>query len=87
MNQDMMEALQALAVERGISVDALFGALADALEHAYKRMPGFGLHVADVVFESEWYYELRSVAYVGLVTSLVGFSANRLLRRQRRVHS
>ena len=40
MNQDMMEALQALAVERGISVDALFGALADALEHAYKRMPG-----------------------------------------------
>jgi len=39
MNQDMMEALQALAVERGISVDALFGALADALEHAYKRMP------------------------------------------------
>ena len=28
MNQDMMEALQALAVERGISVDALFGALA-----------------------------------------------------------
>jgi len=40
MNQDMMEALQALATERGISVDALFGALADALEHAYKRMPG-----------------------------------------------
>lgn len=40
MNQDMMEALQAHAVERGISVDALFGALADALEHAYKRMPG-----------------------------------------------
>ena len=39
MNQDMMEALQALATGRGISVDALFGALADALEHAYKRMP------------------------------------------------
>ena len=39
MNQDMMEALQALATDRGISVDALFGALADALEHAYKRMP------------------------------------------------
>ena len=27
MNQDMMEALQALATDRGISVDALFGAL------------------------------------------------------------
>ena len=40
MNQEMMEALQALAVERGISVDALFAALADALESAYKRMPG-----------------------------------------------
>ncbi len=39
MNQEMMEALQALAVERGITVDALFGALADALESAYKRMP------------------------------------------------
>ena len=40
MNQDMMEALQLLAAERGISVDALFGALADALETAYKRTPG-----------------------------------------------
>jgi transcription termination/antitermination protein NusA len=39
MNQEMMEALQALAIERGISVDALFAALADALESAYKRMP------------------------------------------------
>ncbi|HCW00257.1 MAG TPA: transcription termination/antitermination protein NusA, partial [Acidimicrobiaceae bacterium] len=40
MNPDMMEALQALAMERGISIDALFAALADALESAYKRMPG-----------------------------------------------
>ncbi|MCQ3808470.1 MAG: transcription termination factor NusA [Acidimicrobiaceae bacterium] len=40
MNSDMMEALQALAAERGISVDALFAALADALESAYKRIPG-----------------------------------------------
>ena len=40
MNVEMMEALQALAAERGISVDALFAALADALESAYKRMPG-----------------------------------------------
>ncbi|MCB0993544.1 MAG: transcription termination/antitermination protein NusA [Acidimicrobiales bacterium] len=40
MNADMMEALQALAAEKGISVDTLFSALADALESAYKRMPG-----------------------------------------------
>jgi N utilization substance protein A len=39
-NPDLMDALQALAVDRGISVDTLFGALADALESAYKRMPG-----------------------------------------------
>jgi transcription termination/antitermination protein NusA len=39
-NVDMMEALSALAVDKGISVDTLFGALADALETAYKRMPG-----------------------------------------------
>jgi N utilization substance protein A len=35
----MMEALSALAADKGISVDTLFGALADALETAYKRMP------------------------------------------------
>ncbi len=39
MNAEMLEALQALARERGITVDALFAALADALESAYKRMP------------------------------------------------
>ncbi len=38
-NLDMMEALQMLAAERGITVDTLLGALADALESAYKRMP------------------------------------------------
>ena len=38
-NPDLMDALQALAADRGISVDTLFGALADALESAYKRMP------------------------------------------------
>jgi N utilization substance protein A len=38
-NFDMMEALSALATERGISPDALMRALADALESAYKRMP------------------------------------------------
>ena len=40
MNPEMMEALQALAADRGISVDSLFAALADALESAYKRTPG-----------------------------------------------
>ena len=39
MNPDMLEALQALAVDKGISVEALLAALADALESAYKRMP------------------------------------------------
>jgi len=39
MNTEMLEALQALAVERGIPVDSLFAALADALETAYKKMP------------------------------------------------
>ncbi|HEX7094629.1 MAG TPA: NusA N-terminal domain-containing protein, partial [Acidimicrobiales bacterium] len=40
MNAEFMEALNALAVEKGISVDTLLSALADALESAYKRMPG-----------------------------------------------
>ena len=38
-NPEMMDALQALAVDKGISVETLFGALADALESAYKRLP------------------------------------------------
>ncbi len=37
---DMMEALQALAADRGISLDTLMGALADAMEMAYAKMPG-----------------------------------------------
>ena len=40
MNPEMMEALQALAADEGISVDTLFAALADALESAYKKQPG-----------------------------------------------
>ncbi len=36
---EMMEALQALASEKGISVDTLLDALANALVSAYKRMP------------------------------------------------
>ena len=39
MNAEMLEALQAMAAERGITVDALYAALADALESAYKRLP------------------------------------------------
>jgi len=39
MNQDMMEALQSVATERGLTIDTLFAALADALESAYKRRP------------------------------------------------
>ncbi|MDE0804424.1 MAG: transcription termination factor NusA [Acidimicrobiales bacterium] len=38
-SSDMFDALQALAAEKGISVDTLMAALADALESAYKRMP------------------------------------------------
>jgi N utilization substance protein A len=38
-NIDMIEALNALAAEKGISAETLLGALADALESAYKRMP------------------------------------------------
>ncbi len=38
-NAEMMEALQALASERGMSSDQLLGALADALETAYQKMP------------------------------------------------
>ncbi len=36
----MKEAFRALADDRGISIEALLGALADALESAYRRMPG-----------------------------------------------
>ena len=38
-NPDILDALQALAVDKGITVDTLFAALADALESAYKRLP------------------------------------------------
>ncbi|MEZ5238614.1 MAG: NusA N-terminal domain-containing protein [Microthrixaceae bacterium] len=40
MNPEMMEALTAVAAERGVSVDTLFAALAEALEAAYKKQPG-----------------------------------------------
>ncbi len=38
-NDDMMQALRDLATEKGISPETLMGALADALESAYKRLP------------------------------------------------
>ena len=40
MNSEMLEALQAVASDKGITVDDMLAALADALESAYKRMPG-----------------------------------------------
>lgn len=40
MNPEMMEALQALAVDRQISVETLFSALAEALAAAYQKRPG-----------------------------------------------
>ncbi len=39
MNPEMMQALQELAADRGITVDTLFSALAEALEAAYKKQP------------------------------------------------
>ena len=39
MNPEMMEALSALAVEKGISIEIMLEALANALVTAYKRMP------------------------------------------------
>ena len=39
MNSEMLEALQAVASEKGITVEDMLAALADALESAYKRMP------------------------------------------------
>ncbi|MEZ5340633.1 MAG: NusA N-terminal domain-containing protein [Acidimicrobiales bacterium] len=40
MSNEKIAALQALAEDRGISLDKLFGIMANALESAYKRMPG-----------------------------------------------
>src|SRR3954469_1635080 len=39
-NPELMDALAALAADKGVTVDTLFSALADALETAYRRMPG-----------------------------------------------
>ena len=37
MNSEMLEALQAVASEKGITVEDMLAALADALESAYKK--------------------------------------------------
>ena len=39
-NPEIFDALQMLAADKGISVDTLLEALANALVSAYKRMPG-----------------------------------------------
>ena len=39
-NPEILDALQVLAADKGISVDTLLEALANALVSAYKRMPG-----------------------------------------------
>ncbi len=39
MNADMLEALNAVALDKGISVDTLLGVLADAMQSAYEKMP------------------------------------------------
>ncbi len=43
-NLDMMEALESLAVDRGISLDVLLGALVDAMESAYRKSLGDEFH-------------------------------------------
>ena len=39
-NLDMTEAVKMLAIEKGISVDALLQVLVEALASAYKKRPG-----------------------------------------------
>ncbi len=39
MNADMMEALHAVALDKGISVETLLTVLADAMQSAYEKMP------------------------------------------------
>ena len=50
MNADMMEALQAVASERGLSIDTLFAALAEVDHIAVMGMGGAAVHLltADV---------------------------------------
>ena len=56
---DMMEALQALAAERGISTDVLLEALANGLESAYKRNPDAAEEAYVVIDET---FDIRVIA-------------------------
>ena len=60
-NPDMAEAVRMLAAEKGISVDMLLQALADALVSAYKRRPGAADEV-EVQIEPET-MDIRFIAY------------------------
>ncbi len=60
-NPDMAEAVRMLAAEKGISVDMLLQALADALVSAYKRRPGAADEV-EVQIEPET-MDIRYIAY------------------------
>src|SRR3954452_14171741 len=52
MNRDMMEALETIERDKGISVEIMLQALADALVTAYKRMPE-GAEEAEVEVDVE----------------------------------
>ena len=60
-NPDMAEAVRMLAAEKGISVEMLLQALADALVSAYKRRPGAADEV-EVQIEPET-MDIRYIAY------------------------
>ena len=60
-NPDMAEAVRMLAAEKGISVEMLLQALADALVSAYKRRPGAADEV-EVQVEPET-MDIRFIAY------------------------
>ncbi|MEM9712822.1 MAG: transcription termination factor NusA [Actinomycetota bacterium] len=58
-NADMMEALEAVAADRGIGVDVLLEALANGIEAAYKRRPGASPDAYVVIDEN---FEIRVIA-------------------------
>jgi N utilization substance protein A len=58
-NADMMEALEAVAADRGIGVDVLLEALANGVEAAYKRQPGSSPDAYVVIDEN---FDIRVIA-------------------------